>query len=375
MFYLYCTACHRITKGKKSGVFGGSLTCTECGASVKASRCDERTCERCGVSLFAPKPVHVFPECPCKAEEASALPEPAPAAEEAPPAPAIGETPPVIEEAQPAFPPISCPRCAALLESEDGTYGPCPVCGMTPPAQYVSQQLYFKSGKGRPIEIKWNPGEDELVYVHHHASHIPANSLLIVNPGQTAVYVSGGQRVALETGQTYALFDEERDVGAIARAVNEGTLTRPPLGLMLNTQIIFFDNRLHELTVPIESRIAGGAWSVELSATLFFRISDAQTLLGHALNLRDCASVSIYLKKRVAEAFSGLITEALGRIAHEKSSEWTGDGQTVLNDIAGMVNPRLQPLIALANHQLEGFGLLIDRAEMQYHRATRTNSR
>ncbi|MGN0779726.1 MAG: hypothetical protein ACI4MJ_11290 [Aristaeellaceae bacterium] len=370
MMYMYCTECGRMTPGEVSINRSSSLRCKLCGHTGQAAQFVSRKCEVCEAVLFEPREMEGWMQCPC-----TAAPKIAPAAEElhtfltGSPAAAREDAAAPVAQKKSAYPVIACPRCAASLHSEDGHYGPCPVCGKTPAQTYVTQQLYFLSEQQKPIVIQWAPEPDELVYVHHHAGHIPANSLLIVHEGQTAVYVSGGQQHVLDKAQTYAIFGDDLDTGTIARGINAGKLNLPPIALKLNTRIIFFDQRLHELPMMVKGRVSVSGWSIELPLTAFVKIVSADALLRNALNLHDQENVSDYLKQKVIERLQNLIMDELTCLPTEAAEEAETE-QDIVAMVARALNEHERDILDFANKRLTmDFGVSVERIDVAYRRS------
>lgn len=363
MNYMYCSTCGRITEGIiKTGFLGSSVTCGTCGESIKLSSLNTHLCQDCGVILYAPKALDVVPQCPCKeavliesAEPTYEIPAPAGMKQE--------------QKQEQKHPSIKCPRCEAQLDSEDGTYGPCPMCREIPSRLYVSQQLYLLAKKHGPIEIKWDPKPNEMVYVHHHASSIPLNSLLIVNPNQQAAYISGGQMVVLDAGQTYALFNDELEIADVARSIGEGTMTMPPLALKLNTKVIFFDNKKHEVELCASSRIAASSWKISLPLSIDVQVCDPESLLRNALNLYDGDDVSDFLKKKAADAVVDALCDEIAFLPQESADEANSEHEVRLL-MRNTLKEMQAKLLADVNRSLTTkYGIAIDSMTISYTRA------
>ena len=352
MIYMYCSSCKKITAATENrGTFSSSVVCDSCAGKHKTSEFTTHPCPDCGVTLYAPKSMDYIPACPCQSVlTVGAMEEPA---EE-------------IKPEKPAHPPILCPRCQATLTSEDGTYGPCPMCREIPSRLYVSQQLYLLSGDHGPIMIKWDPKPNEMVYLHHHASHIPLNSVLIVDPNQQAAYISGGQMAVLDAGQTYAMFNDELDIATIAKALSEDALALPPLRLKLNSKVIFFDSRKHEVPFTVESSVSESSWKVELPAAIDVQVCNPECLLRNALDLREGDSVSDFLQRKAMDAVLNEIIDELLFIPKADAEEATTEMQLkrLLRDTLA---DQEQKILNRANRRLtEKYGITVAYLDISY---------
>ena len=285
---ILCPACGKLQTFARA-IFTGEAVCGGCGAKTPLATLTRHRCSLCGDSIIAPAGSRV-PVCPCHSPDATAAP------------------PQQLTKPQA----LRCRKCSAKLPCSGDGYGACPVCGWQPDEQYIGQQTYFASGL-EPITLQWRPAPGEMLCIHLHSGYIPPDSLLIVDPGQQAAYFSGGQLVLLEES-TYALFDADRDIGEVARAIRADQMTVPPLGLKMNTRVIFFDSRIHPVGAVVTCGVSDSPWQLRLPLTLSVQLTDATALLSNALPYENSLAASEYLRKRAAAAAVNAVGDVLAAI-------------------------------------------------------------
>lgn len=196
---------------------------------------------------------------------------------------------------------ISCETCGAtLVPDSNNHYDVCAMCGKMPSNTHIIRQLYLHSGKKDPILLFWNPTPDEIVFKHPHSGKIPEDSLIIVNPDQTAFYYANGNLIQIHAGEIYAPRTGSVDIADIARGLQKNS--GATLSNHLNTRLIFVDHRTHYVEPLLTVTAAKGEWDAEIQVEMTLQIASneqARRLLAHAFNFDDGTSVSNQLLKHI----------------------------------------------------------------------------
>ena len=304
--YMYCTHCAKVTKASIVGILKDQLDCGICGTHEKLKGFTQTICDHCGDEMYIPQTMRAVPACPCLKEKKVI----SPASQKAPQVPV--QAAPSTPDGHSTSSGIKCEHCPAILPFVDGEYGVCPLCGRMPSEAYLNRQRYLSTQTMTPIILSWEPEVDELLYQHHHSSDIPQDSLIIVNPHQSAFYFAGGKVKPLGAQQTFATY-EKVDIAKVARSLRENSDAFPLFNLGLNTKVIFVDHRWHtiDLTIPIEL----GEWIIDLKTEIQMQIPSveaAEILFSNAFDFRLGSSVSEQLTQRMTDH---VLDELRGTIA------------------------------------------------------------
>ena len=336
MNYLLCPGCNQV---KPSAVTHNErIVCSECGVAVKIKQLCCKQCPDCGSLLYAPPAELEKAVFPCaqehlqKGEELRNRQEAAEAAieeQEAGQAEAEASVPPQMptdgEEAAASrpdendgYPPIPCEHCGNPLSAVHGEYGACAKCGQQSSPLYIFRQLYACGGPLQPIQIKWEPAPNEMVYVHTRSDAIPPYSVLIVGENQAAIYCSGGASRLLTAG-TYALFYDSRTEDEIIQGIYHGNLMENSLDYRINTKIVFFDLRSQRMAFQDYLRL--GTWAVQLPVDMNVKICAPETLLRTDADFADGHAVSSDLMEQAKAAVLQEIREQVLSIPDDRMAE------------------------------------------------------
>ena len=323
MIFVSCPTCQRVIPASPEA--DGTLRCNKCRTAVDQRQASCSRCSQCSSLCYTPPGQRIPAILPCHLDGGAALPC----------------TPP--QEA----PHIRCSCGADLQLGPHSRLLPCPVCGSILSKQDFNKQLYYLNNGKEPIQLTWNPEADDLYYIHPHSDAIPPLSLLIVDPYQSVVYISGGMSVTLENS-TYALFGEEaQDTTGIARLLNasEGV---EPLRLQVNTRVIFFDKRAHVRTDQISYLIDRLHLRLTLPFSYNLSITDPMQYLRNADALTGDHKLDD-LQAQVRSAINEFISQALDGIPPESY-----ESSTTLQSMRVMLRSRLneQEICAAINAQL-----------------------
>jgi len=266
MNYVFCPKCNRVRPGAVTRF--DHVICSECGTNMRRNSLNFETCPVCSNKLYFPKDQVEHIVFPCHPQGNSTLPE----------------------DYQTEIP-------GEVNITED----------MTDP--------------GKPIQIKWDPMPDDLLYIHQRSRSIPPYSVLIVREDQEAIYYASGSSVRLAGGNTYPLFDDPRTEEEIVAGIYQGLSAEDSLAYRLDTRIIFVDKRNHDLMVQMNSTLPGDIWKVTLPCDIAFQISEPENLLQNAGAIRDTKQTTEEIKQTVINAVEREIAVSLNRLSEDQIAE------------------------------------------------------
>ncbi len=307
MVYIYCQQCGSVQPSAAAS--DGVIVCGACGSKQKMADLVSKRCPECGSELYAPPQALSAAVFPCH-PEAGEKPD--------------GQDEQNAQDGQDAdggYPPIPCEHCGETLVSSNGEYGACPACGRAPSPLYIYRQLYLRGGPLQPIQIKWEPGKNEMVSVHTRSDAIPPFSVLIVGENQKAVFCAGGATLWLASGKTYPLFDDPRTEDEIVQSIYRGNYLDDSLGYRINTKIIFFDLGSHSAPFVESVMLGGDVWAVRLPVDMDVQICAPETLLRADLDLADSEAATASLIDQAKAAALHEITRRLQAIPADRVKE------------------------------------------------------
>lgn len=304
MIFVSCPTCRRLIPA--SPTQDGMFRCNKCARPLDPSQARRCACSKCDNVAYVPSALPLPPALPCH-PEAAMIP--------------VSVAQPFAAEAAKRAPVLRC-SCGASLSGDwqlgsHGRLPSCAVCGKTISNAEFSKQLYFLNNEQEPIQLTWKPDADSLYYRHDHGGNIPPLSLLIVDPMQLAVYISGGRHVTLGSG-TYALFGEEMlQTDEISRMINQSDDVEP-LTLQVNTSVIFFDTRAHQHQEETVQRISKLQRTLYLPYTYNLSLINPETYMHNADALTSSSKLSdmqrqvkLHVDNWISEVLDSLPAEAL----------------------------------------------------------------
>lgn len=253
---------------------------------------------------------------------------------------------------------VPCAHCSARIPiGVHGQIPPCPVCSRTPGAGYISRQLYYARSGLEPIQLTWRPEGSEICHEHAHSDHIPPLSLLIVDPNQQAVYISGGQALLLSNG-VYPLYGEEQPTTAEVHRMLSRSQIANPLTLQLHTRLIFFDARWHACRGSFCYRLPALSLAFSLMYSYRLRVSDAAALMCCADAMASGEKLK-YLSSVTQRAVNELLSRQLDRMLARRTNLTPASLRPLISeccekrDFSLELDSRLQSAYGISMDQLD----------------------